>query len=175
MSIHQYKKAFTVIEMLIVITIIAIVAVMGTSAYSLSRRAITIDLQAGSLVANLQSLREEAKRGSVCIGMRFEEKKTPLKISAPYLNRARGCGEEVSAEDIRWPNDIGFSQFLINGKKSKKIDVLFAPPGGNMLLTDNAEQGHIWLMLLSSPNRNESIVELNSRSGIIQKIKKSAK
>lgn len=167
------KKGFTIIELLIVIAVIGIVAGLGVSAYSVARRAIAIELQADSLVAELQSLREDSKRSSVCVGIRLAEKEVPQKITAPFKNKIEGCGEANSQEFLLWPADTAISFLQLEGRPTKKYDILFVPPLGSIRLSSDAAQAHVWLSLKRAPELNERIVEITALSGVIHKIKKT--
>lgn len=60
----KLKKGFTLIEMLIVISIIAILAVMSVAGYMAFRKAALIDLSADSLIAQIDEMREKTIHGT---------------------------------------------------------------------------------------------------------------
>jgi prepilin-type N-terminal cleavage/methylation domain-containing protein len=84
-KILSLKKGFTLIEILIVITIIAILAVLSAAGYTAFRKAALIDLSADSLVAQINEMRDKAIHGTKegidgegekflkCYGVNFEK------------------------------------------------------------------------------------------------------
>lgn len=136
------KKAFTLIEMLIVIAIIAILAVLAVDAYGGARRSAQIDLATDGLVSALKYQQSLSKSGKVedeadasvgapavkkvaeskCYGMYFsknpdEGKAKVMYAEAPYYavkgEKADWC--DLEAMELRkYETEADFELFMIN-------------------------------------------------------------
>lgn len=68
MKILSAKKGFTLVEMLIVITIVGLLATVSISGYTSFRKSSVLDLAADSIVADIYDARDSAKFGKVIGG-----------------------------------------------------------------------------------------------------------
>ncbi len=126
------RKAFTLIEMLIVVAIIAILAMIAVGAYGSARRSAQIDLMADNLVSSLKYQQSLSKAGKVvretagfgegeesqqtkCYGMYFSknggEDGAPLIqfVETPYY----AVYPKQSAADVCKLNDAELRDFVI--------------------------------------------------------------
>ena len=112
------KKAFTLIELLIVIAIIGILTVVSLSSYSSTRQVAEINIQTDTLVTLLRESKGKAQNTTpdengklYCIGFQFSQNSgdsdTPQiqKIKVPYKDKFEPCDlnditQEPGLEDI---------------------------------------------------------------------------
>ncbi|HLG25922.1 MAG TPA: type II secretion system protein [Candidatus Gracilibacteria bacterium] len=77
------RKAFTLVEMLVVITIVAILAVIAVSSYGAARRVARLDIVADSVVSMLKERQQKAKSGVV----------TPTQPGTPSATGSRNSSQ----------------------------------------------------------------------------------
>lgn len=159
--------AFTLIEILIVISIILIIASMGIGAYSSARRGITVDLESDKIVATLHSFRSEAQNTSKCIGMIFQKGKTPRRIESGFLNMVDGCDTTSGSSPLPFDSDIAVSALTLGINQRGEFSVLFVPPLGIMQFVPSAGDGSIEISTKTSSSKRTIV--LNSQTGKIEK------
>ncbi len=172
-DIRCTKTGFTIIELLIVITIILILAVMGAGAYSVGRRIAVIDTHAEKLVSQLNASRDKAKAvrgadGPLCYGFIFEKGKVPQAISTKYSNNREGCNriEQPVTRALSWQPDVTIKSLKTGVQgEPEKFQLLFSPPHGTITL-DNTETS--LTIELSYKDRTRTI-KINEASGLIEK------
>ncbi len=168
------KRGFTIIELLIVITIIMILAVMGAGAYSVGRRIAVMDAHSEKLVSLLHALRDKSKAisaatGAKCYGFIFTKDAIPEQITTPYLNNRAGC--DSTAEPVRvplnWQSDVTVKSIKTGESGTPpSLKILFSPPHGTIILD---EGNHSFTIELQYKDRTRKI-EINESSGRIEKV-----
>ncbi len=172
------NRGFTIIEFLIVITIIMTLAVMGAGAYSAGRKIAVIDLHAEKLVSVLNSLRDKARAGAKsgatpkCYGLTFTVGSAPKLVERNYLNSRELCENTLQpVEAFEWQPDVKLKSILVSGNEnSAPLDVIFYPPHGNILpITGiSSDQNTRFTFIIEYKDRTRTI-EVDETSGRIEK------
>lgn len=190
------KRAFTLIEMLIVIAIIAILAVLAVSAYGGARRSAQIDLAADGLVSALKMQQGLSKSGRVvegagsrCFGMYFskevEEGQTQIQyVETPYYSvhpsRSEADVCDLSEKTLRkYEADADFELFMIEkfsqGNEAEELLILFKPPFARVVLGDlnNVEApagANIKFGIRLPSGENEKFIRFDTSTGLTERV-----
>lgn len=164
---------FTIVELLIVISVIAIIAVMGAHAYSVGRRTAIIDIHAEKLTSLLHSFRDKTKadKEPMCTGMIFKKGETPQKIQVLFKNSYVGCDRTAAPVQtlLDWQNDVMIETIRIAGNDSDvPLKLLFAPPHG-IIVADPEGQSFTIIIRYKDITR---IIEINTAAGRIERIRR---
>jgi len=190
------KKAFTLIELLIVIAIIGILTVVSLSSYSSTRQVAEINIQTDTLVTLLREAKGKAQNTTpddegklYCIGYKFTqttETSNIEKIKVPYKNQFDPC--EINATDSEEQesaelNDIELEVTKINveansdtSNPSNLTFIHYPPKGEFKAYTDNNPEpilfDTITIETKLKDKINNNLIKI-SNSGLIQKERKS--
>lgn len=162
------KRAFTLIELLIVIGIILTLAVFGVGSYSAARQNIALDLEADKIVALLQTLREQSRTSAKCAGITFEKGKIPSQIEAKYQNSKQKCAAKVGVSDVSLNPEIILSEIQLDGAVRDVFSVVFVPPHGEAEFTPESSEAVLTLKIKSKEYLSREIL-INRISGKIEK------
>jgi prepilin-type N-terminal cleavage/methylation domain-containing protein len=185
------KKAFTLIELLIVIAIIGILTVVSLSSYSSTRQVAEINIQTDTLVTLLRESKGKAQNTTpdeegklYCIGFQFSQNSvdtdTPQiqKIKVPYKNQFEPCDTEQEPIPEPGLEDIELEITKINlneGADSKEVNqlsILYFPPKGEFKIYDGATVNNnfktITIETKLKDKINNNLIQI-SDSGLIQK------
>ncbi|MFA6521887.1 MAG: prepilin-type N-terminal cleavage/methylation domain-containing protein [Candidatus Gracilibacteria bacterium] len=165
-------KGFTLVEIIIVVSIILTLAVLGVESYAVARRSMVIDLTTDKLVQALYSSREQAKNSAKCTGMRFETNKMPQNIEADYKNPVDGCENDFEVSSATWTKETQIYALLLDSDQKESFDVVFIPPLGQIKLPDGFKNAEIILSLKNQTNSRKII--LSSLTGKIEKLLNNA-
>jgi len=147
-SIAVKKKGFTLIEILIVISILSLVIVLGLSSYSVVQKRIRLDVAANTLQSIISEARDKSRSGyfaeetSLCYGFRVKsgEPMELIKSKFDRLNQNNKCSvldsdiTVVPTESIQ--NDLVIKKVeKFSEPVTEKIVVFFTPPYGTPELT----------------------------------------
>lgn len=153
------SKAFTMLEILVVITIIIVLSAIGIGNYRSTKINLTIDLETDKVVAFLQSAREETRAIPNCIEVVFKKNETPQKREGVYKNPVQGC-------DFSNKTPISF-QLSSDIIPASSIRFLFIPPKGDMQVTPKETEE---IRLVSKNNIGlYRTISWNTRTGRIEK------
>lgn len=144
------KHAFTLIEILLVLSVILIVAMLGIGSYTAARQNMTIDLEADRLVILFHELRDASRAGARCFGIRFEKNENPQKIEAAYQNPRQGCDPNETSSPLPWSPEISVA-------RENAVSVLFIPPHGNIKIQPDADFAEVTLALKKVPQKTRTI------------------
>ena len=144
MSTHYDRKklssGFTLIEIIVVISIIMIFAAISLGGFSAMRRTIALDINTDTMVNTLNALRGESQRGITCSGVNFKVQAQPEKITTPYVNATRTCDlSSPQKSPLAWSQDTAVTSIKSTDAESgvpaneNELTVLFAPPRGTMV------------------------------------------
>lgn len=164
------KNAFTLIELIIVITILIIITAVGVGAYSGIRRTLLIDLQADTLVTILGNMQSEVKNAPRCVGIRFEQDKAPQRIEAAYSSGTRTCGQVALVSSFALPAELRVAQVRADLAPTKTLSILFTPPHATVSLQPGSSLGDIIVALKNDAKRYRT-VRVHKATGVIEKIK----
>lgn len=159
---------FTLMEIIIVISVVLILAVLGIGSYGVARRAIAIDLETDKLVAALASAREESKIGLLCRGFLFKKNTAVQKIEAAYRNPVLGCDNNYEKSAFPASAEVAVAGLTEDDAAVDEFSVIFAPPLGKMQIRHGAKTAEITLALKTGPNARRIL--LNSETGKIEKL-----
>lgn len=166
MATLKKNSAFTLLEILLVIAIIAILAMAGAGSYSIARRGIAVDLETDKIIALLQDLREQTKISATCIKVQFLKNQQKItKETAQYENRR--CGN-FSSSDIPLNSNIVTADITANETARDNLAVLFTPPFGALSSEPTAQTAEIKLAFKTNQTAWKKI-SINLISGKIEK------
>ncbi len=159
------RSAFTLIEMLMVVTIIAVLAALAVSSYGLANQKAKLDVLADTIVSVLKQRQSLVKNGKgvladdgrmangsqefqpLCYGLLFDTTEKGNKavqyIEAPYLSVSGMAADVCDVAEIKKRDFEQMNKYLISGIKKNESDlnnitILFKPPfARTMLLNDN--------------------------------------
>lgn len=122
--------AFTLIELLITISILAIIVTISIGSYSYARRGIVLDLESDKLIARLNTVRDSSKVSASCKGLRIQRSGVLEELSAPYSYEQRTCGEFKVDRQFTTAPEVLVSKILSNAGDVAATTVNFIPPQG---------------------------------------------
>ena len=182
------KKAFTLVEMLIVITILSILAFAAVSSYSIARQRAQMDLAADGLVSTLKQQRELAKSGkavngkTLCYGLLFQTGEEPYVqyLQAPYVAvgdfGADYCDMDyVEEKPYLLLEGFEISEVLRDGSEQEILPIIFKPPAANVSFLMGNAPGLIEMELpiitvtVKGLDQEKSF-EFNAETGLIKRI-----
>lgn len=168
---QKKNSAFTLIEILIVIAIILIMTAVGLDIYSSSRKFMVVDLESDKLIALMRSIREESKalRPAQCVGIEFSVNNTPQKVYSDYNSDARDCGNARTTSPITFGGEAAISAITLNNSSRTNLTLNFAPPFGEMELSETGNTGEITVAFRTNTNVFKKIY-FNRMSGNITKL-----
>lgn len=194
------RKAFTLIEMLVVITIIAILAAVAVSSYGIAGQRARLDVGVDSVVSVLKQQQGLSKSGRVvnvgggagtkeaegykCYGMYFSDNDPYVQlVEADYVSvdvtRADYCKIDPNSSPLRVFPELG--NLVLTGiekdnQELNKLVVMFKPPFGNIVLGDlnevqNIKQEKEVKIGIGLKNGGDSAYfSINFASGLIERI-----
>ena len=153
----KQRNAFTLVEMLVVITIIGILSFLAVSSYGSARRTAQLNILVDTVVSSFKQQQGLAKSGRVdedgyrkCYGLYFskadEESNEGSKIQDVetryyafledgVLGKADWCDlDNVSLEDMQADGDYELKVLKKYGQKETAILILFKPPFGRIVV-----------------------------------------
>ena len=135
------SKAFTLIEIIIVITIIGIITAIAILSYRGAYERQQVSVFSKDLLATAQHAKSAVKSGKkddaglLCEGIYFVTGEIPQKISMNYVEGACAFPGELSNLDQSSTN------ILVNSiNLADSITLLFVPPSGSGLVYDSNNQ-----------------------------------
>ncbi len=173
------RKAFTIIELLIVITIIAIISTVTVFSYNKTRAAAELQLVTDQLISNFREVKNQVRNSStaLCSGFRIADEKI-YYVEAEYLNPFLKCDKE-NVEVVRDYDEKNLKVVNMDVEalsiSPEKIDILYYPPLGATFIPDidltGQSIGHadVRLQLGMGSKINRAQVILNRKNGAIFK------
>lgn len=175
------KKGFTLVEILIVISIISMIILLGVSSYGVVRKKIRLDIAANSFQSTIVEARDKAKAGyyedaegdvanarSICFGFLIE-KDGLVTLETSQYNRLAQKGAQCDTKNTKKvinldqdPDIVVKNLYLYGDEIQEDYQVFFAPPDGNIeykkptIIQDDPEL----IAILGYSNSDE---ELNKR------------
>ncbi|PJC36638.1 hypothetical protein CO046_04450 [Candidatus Peregrinibacteria bacterium CG_4_9_14_0_2_um_filter_53_11] len=170
------KAGFTLLELIIVITVLMLVTALGLGSYGLARASLIMDLQSERLVATLNSLRDQAKTHTDCIGVDFTNDAYPELLRQPYTNPREGCSGDIERTEFpNWSKDVVTSQLSLDGRElSTPLVIFFIPPTGVVRIDPAAQVTTITISLTRYGYVRERTIEIDATTGRIQRLPPSA-
>ncbi|MBN1494452.1 prepilin-type N-terminal cleavage/methylation domain-containing protein [Candidatus Peregrinibacteria bacterium] len=142
-NIALKKKGFTLVEILIVISILSVVVILGLGSYSIVQKKIRLDVAANTLQSIIGEARDKSRSGyfveksSICYGFRVKsgEGMDLIKTKFDRLQEVNKCS--VIESDITIVPTESLQSDLIIKKVEKftepvteQVTVFFTPPYG---------------------------------------------
>ena len=136
-------KAFTLIEIIIVITIIGIITAVAVLSYRGAYERQQVSVFSKDLLATAQHAKAEVKAGKkdadglLCEGIYFEVDAVPQKVSMKYVDPENdgvwGCEFPGTTENLDQS-----SKNILPVDLSNAVTLLFVPPSGSALIYDES-------------------------------------
>ncbi len=153
--------AFTLLEILIVISIIMIIALMGIGSFSAARQNLVVDLETDNVVALLYSLRDSARNQPKCSGIVFALQQAPKRITS-------GCGKEVTTERAALSAEVTLQKIMLDGSEREEMTLLFTPPFGTMQFSHGGREATLIFGLKNKPALSRTVI-VDRETGRIEK------
>jgi len=145
------KKAFTLVEMLIVVAIVGIMAFVAFSASSVARRQAQRDIAIDSVVTTLRGQQSSVKSGrleeeegsNLCKGMLFSVEEPYVQlVTAPYVAVGDVAADYCDLDERDVSDFLGAEGFRVDlidrfGGEADSFLILFKPPFARMLISDS--------------------------------------
>ncbi len=133
----QSKAAFTVIELLMVISIIGILAGLATLDFQSARQRQALDLASKEWVALNQRTRAEVasghfEEGFECQGIFLEEGERPLAARAPFDAGLGLCTEPFTENFGTAQDNVKLSNLTVGALTQDAIWLFYLPPEGDL-------------------------------------------
>ncbi len=186
------RPAFTLIEMLIVVTIIAVLASLAVSSYGLANQKAKLDVLADTLVSVLKQRQNLVKNGkttvinggSWCYGLLFDTTQAGNKavqvIQAPYVSVSRVDADvcdmtKMEKSDFEQMNNYIISSIKKDDVAFDNLTILFKPPFANTVLLNDTRilptGSSVIDVTLKSLNQPETrAIRFDTAAALIQRI-----
>lgn len=146
------RSGFTLIEMLIVVSIVGIIAVLAVSSYGNTQRQARLSLTVDSLITSFQEQMGKAKngqragtvgdgseRGFYCFGLQISKEKPLLQyLSAPYIvadqQNADYCSGDIAYIPFEDFENLGIQEIQVDETTLDSVTVFFKPPSGKAVV-----------------------------------------
>lgn len=165
------KPAFTLIELLIVISIIGILSVLAVSNYSAIRSSIENQFTVDTLIQEIrqQSKLSQNQQDPKCFNLYFEVEENQIqKYQTQFDSSTRTCQlRDGGAENLLEDSELVIDQIILNGTQIEEYNLGFQPPLGRPTSTLNDRELQIHLQPNKQPE-NKKIISINLQNGSIQ-------
>lgn len=121
-DLRTIKHGFTLVELLITVTIIMILSGLAITGYSEYRKVALLDLSADNISSRIEELREDAIHGDFG-GNRYEEIKGEIDAE-DVENDLKGSGEPLASDDSGGAKCFGF--YFGNSEEGDLKPVMFS-------------------------------------------------
>lgn len=170
---HQ-KPAFTLIEILIVISIIAILATLAIGNYNNIRSKIENQFTIDTLVQEFrnQSKLSQNQNQPTCHSIQIKtEENSIIKTTAPFQASSRTCQETNDNNTINLleNSQLKIISITMDNIESKEQTITFTPPSGLPQNLTNKNNLKIQFNTETEPENLKTIL-INLRNGSIQKL-----
>lgn len=162
------KSGFTLLELIVVVSILLIVAVIGLGSFSMSRRTLVLDLEGDNFVAALYTLRETSRSEPKCTGMRLKKNQPAQKIEWPFKDNACDAGAE-SRTAYPLAKEVAFGKILLDGGEAAELEIRFIPPYGLAQFIPGGQRAEV-VLSPSAGTGNQRTVSLDRLTGKIEKL-----
>lgn len=179
------KKAFTLMEMLIVIAIIMILAILAVSAFSESRKSAEVELFVDGIISSLKFQQGLSMSGkgtfegggnqeilNKCYGMEFFDDEVKL-VETPYVSVGKSRADYCDLDDKKFSDyktDLDFEVVVEDDflNKDTSFLVLFKPPFGKI----NVDIKDVKSIIVGFDFKNlnkKRFIKINIISGLIER------
>lgn len=160
-------RAFTMIELIIVLAVIAVISLIGYSAFFSSRMNITIELAHEDLRAELHKLRTQTQREPTCATVTFARNGVPRIARTAIVSGACAPPTAAGFQPIIQARGVHVEKILLDESEVDSVGILFTSPRGNFTFTPDAQRVSIELAIARRPAFSR-MIELEAASGRIE-------
>ena len=168
----KLKKAFTLIELLIVISIIGILSTLAIGNYSNLRSSIENQFTVDTLVQEIrrQSQLAQNQQTPTCYNIYFDSTENLIiKFPTQFDTTTRTCQtrDAENNQNLLEDSELIISQVLVDTQEQDSYQLTFIPPQGKPLNTNQNQQVEISLQPPNQPENKKTIL-INLQNGSIQ-------
>lgn len=165
------KPAFTLIELLIVISIIGILSVLAVSNYSAIRSSIENQFTVDTLIQEIrqQSKLSQNQETPKCYNIYFQTEENQIqKYQTSFDSTTRTCQlRDAGSQNLLQDSELIIDKIILNGNQVEEYDLRFQPPQGRPSASSNDSEVQIHLQPNAQPE-NKKIISINLQNGSIQ-------
>lgn len=169
----RFKTAFTIIELIIVITVIAIVSTAIIGGYNRISSGFKANLAVDNLLSELRLLQNDAaKQSELCYGISTNANSDLILVKAGYLDRFNLCDTQNLETISNYTESEGVSLDSVKQEATRisndRFLIMFYPPEGKAYFPDPAISAQTALEFgLSAPELAEPSFIQVSPTGLI--------
>lgn len=167
--------AFSLIEMVIVISIITIMSTIGITSYRSAKRGILIDIESDKLVVLMQKMRSQTRAGGQtkpqCFGVFFKLNEKPQQLVTTYNTETKKCnaeGADAETSDIEWSDELALQHITADQSEPSELKIFFLPPHGDLKMKPLSAD---LLVGFTGGFPQQRRIFINGASGTIEKTK----
>lgn len=179
------RAGFTLIELVIVITIIGIISTVVVNSYSRISRGFKSTLAIDNFVIEMRGLQSLAlNKQESCYGLAVRDGESIEFVEVPLVSAFEGCGDFA---DFTYRKNFSLDEGVVltgvkdSGGSSETLNnfwLLFTPPQGEVVFPENVVLGDEqvdWIELeIKHPQAPESSYVTITKSGIVSKVEPNA-
>jgi|SRR3989338_288208 len=143
-KIQNSKLGFTLIELLIVISITTVLTTMVVANFRRGQTAQAVKTGGFDLISKIREVQTLIHSGSLVDGVQtasgYELNFAIATPSTYTVKYSFGLGVTTTLETVTLPQNVVFSNFLVNGVSTNPVTVSIYPPFGKIYLNGNPNQ-----------------------------------
>jgi prepilin-type N-terminal cleavage/methylation domain-containing protein len=174
------RAGFTLIELIIVITVIGLISTVVVSSYNRISRGFKSTLAVDNLVSELRSLQSlSLNRQESCYGLAVRDGQSIEFVEVPLVNEFVGCDKQ---DQLIYRGNFTLNEgVILAGVKQgsstlplANLSLLFTPPLGEVALSAASNSTEVIELEIKHPQAEDSSYVTITPSGIISKVEPNA-
>lgn len=175
MNLKSFKhKGFTLIEILIVISIIGILSTLAVSNYNNIRSSIENSYIIDNLVQEFRSQNKlsQNQQQPTCYHIQIQQESNQIiKSSSAFNPQTRTCQtpEFNPNQNLLSTSQLAINQILQQGISQEDLIITFTPPNGTLSVSNNNPNQISIIIAPNNQPENSKVILINPQNGSIQK------